>query len=151
MKRRRPCTSYTICQPLDYHISLAGGRCPRVVGGKRCLGINENYFQENDWAECPSCAATGWEGDKACSQCDRPFWLLICPQVARASASGKVGEANEITRFRCIPAQALKAHLQRMWQAFRSDHLRSVRGEDPSGRAGQKNTRGKYLNKNATN
>ena len=64
--------------------------------------------------------------------------------AARASASGKVGEANEITRFRCIPAQALKAHLQRMRQAFRSDNLRSVRDEDPSGRAGQKNTRGKW-------
>ena len=63
--------------------------------------------------------------------------------AAQASASGKVGEANEITRFRFIPAQALKAHLQRMRQAFRSDHLRSMRDEDPSGRAGQKNTRGK--------
>jgi hypothetical protein len=36
-----------------------------------------------------------------------------------ASASGKEGEANEISRSRNIPAQALKAHLQRMWQAFR--------------------------------
>jgi len=64
--------------------------------------------------------------------------------AARASASGKKGEANEITRFRYIPARALKAQLQRMWQAFRSDHLRFVRDEDPSGRAGQKNTRGKW-------
>lgn len=64
--------------------------------------------------------------------------------AARASASGKAGEANEITRFRCIPPQALKAHLQRMRQAFRSDDLRSVRDEDPSGRAGQKNPRGKW-------
>jgi hypothetical protein len=64
--------------------------------------------------------------------------------VARASASGKEGEANEIRRRNCIPAQIFKARLQRMWQALQRDNLRSMRDEDSSGRAGQKNTRRKW-------
>jgi hypothetical protein len=64
--------------------------------------------------------------------------------IARASAGGKEGEANEIHGRKCIPAQTLKARLQRMWQALQRDNLRSLRDEDSSGRAGQKNVRRKW-------
>jgi hypothetical protein len=78
MKRRRPCTSCTKCRAPGYHISLTKGRCGRIVDGERCTGIIQSAVQVNDWAECPSCAGTGWEGDKTCSHCDgRSGWLFV--------------------------------------------------------------------------
>jgi hypothetical protein len=81
------------------------------------------------------------------SKCDiMTLGLASVPRrvVARASAGRKEGEANEIRRRKCIPAQIFKASLQRLWQALQRDNLRSMRDEDSSGRAGQKNARRKW-------
>jgi hypothetical protein len=64
-------------QPVCNAIQLANGKCGRMIGNKRCKGTNSSANQENDWGECPSCAGSGSEGAKQCSQCEGPGWLFI--------------------------------------------------------------------------
>jgi DnaJ-class molecular chaperone len=47
-----------------------------MIAGKICEGTNVNATLAADWAECPSCAATGLKGDKTCGQCDGFGWLF---------------------------------------------------------------------------
>ncbi len=74
-KRLKPETACTDCGAPGSNITLTEdyGNCWRVG----CKGRIQTAIGENDWAECPSCAATGWEGGKDCSQCDGAGWLFV--------------------------------------------------------------------------
>jgi DnaJ-class molecular chaperone len=77
MKLNKPVTICTNCGAPGYHIGLASGKCGRMIGRKRCKGTNQSAIGEKDWAECPSCTATGQKGDKTCRQCDGSGWLYV--------------------------------------------------------------------------
>jgi hypothetical protein len=77
MKLPKPITSCTNCGAPGYSKQLANGKCGRMSGTKRCMGTNQNAIGENDWAECPSCAATGYEAASQCRQCKCGGWLFI--------------------------------------------------------------------------
>jgi hypothetical protein len=74
-KRRKHETACTDCGEPGSNITLAEdyGSCWRTG----CKGSIQTAIGENDWAECPSCAATGWESGKTCSQCDGAGWLFV--------------------------------------------------------------------------
>jgi translation initiation factor 2 gamma subunit (eIF-2gamma) len=74
-KRRKPETACTDCGAPGSNLALAEdyGNCWRPG----CKGSIQRAIGENDWAECPSCAATGWESGKVCSQCDGAGWLFV--------------------------------------------------------------------------
>jgi len=80
------------------------------------------------------------------SECDIISMVLeggLSGGFARPPPGGSKGERSEFARSTSAPAQVHRRHMQGMRQAFREDHLRPVRDEDPSGRPGQKNTRRK--------
>jgi hypothetical protein len=77
MKRPKPVTSCTKCGAPGYNIALANGKCARRVNAKRCTGTNQSAIGHNDWAKCPSCEASGYEGTPQCSQCGGPGWLFV--------------------------------------------------------------------------
>jgi hypothetical protein len=70
MKRPKPATSCTKCGAPGYSPGLANGKCGRMVNWKRCKGTNQSAIQENDWAECLSCAGSGYKGAARCIHCD---------------------------------------------------------------------------------
>jgi hypothetical protein len=74
--RQRPVTVCTNCGAHGYNIQLANGRCGHIANGRRCQGINQSALQECDWAECSTCAATGFEGKRYCRQCDGSGWVF---------------------------------------------------------------------------
>jgi len=47
-----------------------------MLNGKRCKGTNQSAIGENDWLECPSCAAAGYEGNNLCQQCRGDGWIF---------------------------------------------------------------------------
>ena len=78
MKRPKPDTSCTNCRVPGYSIHLANGKCGRMVNWKRCKGTNQSAIQEKDWAECPSCAGSGYEGAARCIHCDSASgWVFV--------------------------------------------------------------------------
>jgi hypothetical protein len=78
MKRPKPVTSCTHCRAPGHNIQLANGKCGRMVGTKRCTGTNQSAIGDNDWGECPSCAASGYDGAAQCRQCDRGSgWVFV--------------------------------------------------------------------------
>ena len=77
-KRRKPLTVCTVCSTPGYYFVLANVKCSRSIGTKRCEGFIRVAIRQNDWAECPSCLATGSEGNKVCNQCVLGSgWLFI--------------------------------------------------------------------------
>jgi hypothetical protein len=52
-----------------YYFVLANVKCDRRIGTIWCKGIIQVAIGKKDWTECPSCLATGREGNKACNQC----------------------------------------------------------------------------------
>jgi len=80
MKRPRPVTSCTDCRAAGYNIDLANEKCGRTLAHEqRCKGTIQSAIGENDWAECPSCAASGY--DSYCAVFPVPrFWLVVCPR-----------------------------------------------------------------------
>ena len=77
MKRPKPVTCCTNCGTPGYDIRLANAKCGRMAGKKRCKGTNSSANQENDWAECLACNATGWTGNGSCEQCEGAGWLFV--------------------------------------------------------------------------
>ncbi len=75
--RQLPVTVCTNCGAHGYNIQLANRRCGRIVSGKRCEGMNQRASLERDWAECPTCAATGFEGKRYCRHCDGSGWVFM--------------------------------------------------------------------------
>ena len=76
--RPQPVTCCTNCGAPGYSTQLANGKCGRMLAGtKRCMGTNSSANQENDWAECGSCAGTGYEGRAQCSKCHGSGWLFV--------------------------------------------------------------------------
>ena len=76
MKRPKPVTSCTICGAPGYDIKLADGFCGRMVRGKRCRGTNQSAISDDDWRECSTCAASGYERVGQCSVCDGFGWVF---------------------------------------------------------------------------
>jgi len=76
MKRSKPVTICNKCGAPGSSKQLTYGKCERMAGGVICNGTNQSAILENDWLECPSCAATGLERDKRCSQCEGTGWLF---------------------------------------------------------------------------
>jgi hypothetical protein len=73
-RRQKPVTHCTVCGKARYSINLLKKRCAERYDGKRCRGVNQKPI--GDWSECPFCAATGWEGSRACHRCEGSGWLL---------------------------------------------------------------------------
>ena len=72
-RTQKPVTRCTVCGKARYSINLAKKRCAERYDGKRCRGVNQSTV--DDWSECPFCAATGWEGSRACHRCEGSGWL----------------------------------------------------------------------------
>ena len=47
-----------------------------MLNGKRCKGTNRSAIGKTDWLECPSCAASGYEGHNLCQNCRGDGWIL---------------------------------------------------------------------------
>jgi DnaJ-class molecular chaperone len=77
MKLPKPVTSCTKCGGSGYKITLANGKCARIVNWKRCKGTNQRATRDKDWAMCPSCEASGYAGAPQCSQCGGPGWFFV--------------------------------------------------------------------------
>jgi hypothetical protein len=78
MKRPRPVTYCTDCRAVGYNIDLADEKCGRTLAHeKRCKGTIQSAIGENDWAECPSCAASGYDRTAQCFQCRGSGWLFV--------------------------------------------------------------------------
>jgi len=77
MKLPKPVTVCTDCGAPGHNIALANGKCGRMFGTKRCTGMNQSAIGEKDWAECPSCAATGYDSASQCMQCKGAGWLFV--------------------------------------------------------------------------
>ena len=79
-QRQRPVSACTTCGAPGYEDThTEQGRCRRTdCNGsvKRAIGINE-------WAECQSCEATGWDDDNTCTECDGYGWLFVRLKVLR--------------------------------------------------------------------
>ena len=76
-KQPKPVTCCTVCGKVGYSINLANGLCGRRYDGKRCRGVNQSAIGVNDWSECPSCTATGWEGNSMCHPCNGSGWIFV--------------------------------------------------------------------------
>ena len=68
-KRGKPLTVCTNCSMPGYYYVLAGVKCCLRIGTELCDGIIQIAIGTKDWTECPSCSATGREGNKECSEC----------------------------------------------------------------------------------
>jgi hypothetical protein len=77
MMRPKPVTFCTNCRAFGYNIGVASGKCGRKVDGKKCKGTVQSAIQENDWIDCPSCKATGLDGDRTCRQCIGSGWIFV--------------------------------------------------------------------------
>ena len=55
----------------------SGKRCSRIAGHRKCKGVFQSAVGVNDWAECPTCGATGEDGMRACPQCQGQGWFFI--------------------------------------------------------------------------
>ena len=75
-KRPKPVTVCTDCGAPGYDVKLSTGSCGRMVRGKRCRGTNQSAIGDNDWRECPACAASGYEGVAQCGECDGFGWFF---------------------------------------------------------------------------
>ena len=73
MKRLKPVTSCTNCGAPGYNIAVTDYRRCKRPG---CKGTIQSAIGIIDWAECPSCSATGREGDKVCGPCEGSGWLF---------------------------------------------------------------------------
>jgi DnaJ-class molecular chaperone len=76
-KMQMPVTVCSDCGAHGYIIQLADRKCRRMVHGERCKGINQRALRECDWAECSTCAGTGFEGKRYCRQCDGSGWVFL--------------------------------------------------------------------------
>jgi hypothetical protein len=75
-KQQLPVTYCTNWGKVGHNISLANGRCGQMLDRKRCKGLNQSAIGINDWEECPTCAGTGWTGQR-CVRCDGAGWLFV--------------------------------------------------------------------------
>jgi hypothetical protein len=75
--REVPTTRCTECGAAGYNVSVANGRCNKIIGGERCHGINQSATNIADWEECGYCRATGFERNKICSQCRGVGFLFV--------------------------------------------------------------------------
>lgn len=76
-KKPRPVAICTRCGAI-YSLSGVNERCGRTVtGNKRCGGGISSALNDNDWEECPSCAATGDKGGAICASCAGTGWLFV--------------------------------------------------------------------------
>src|SRR5882724_8734018 len=77
LKRELPKTHCTICGAAGYNMTVASGRCSKIINGERCYGTNQSAANVADWEECASCQATGFERNKMCSQCRGVGFLFV--------------------------------------------------------------------------
>jgi hypothetical protein len=75
-KQRLPVTACNRCGRPGYYAIEAKKRCGQVVCGKRCRGRLQLADSKIDWAECPSCQATGWAGE-TWGRCDGVGWFFV--------------------------------------------------------------------------
>jgi hypothetical protein len=62
LKQPIPVTACTICGAFGYAIELVNTKCGRFLNARRCGGTNKSSLSENDYLECPACAAEGYRG-----------------------------------------------------------------------------------------
>ena len=77
-KQRQPLSYCTKCGKVYRGTSsLDGGvKCSNIIdgNGSRCKGAVIGAFGSNNWKECPSCGATGYNGSLRCDQCRGEGW-----------------------------------------------------------------------------
>lgn len=73
-KREMPVAVCTKCGKYSYE--QINVQCSNDLSGKRCKGIFRSHLKDDDWRECPSCAATGRDEDVKCTQCEGAGWLV---------------------------------------------------------------------------
>ena len=77
MGQVQPVAVCTVCGAVSYNPTLINGPCGRMVGRKRCRGLNGSALNESDWAVCDDCAGDGFSGDARCQRCDGVGWLFV--------------------------------------------------------------------------
>jgi hypothetical protein len=79
MKRPLPVTCCTRCRTPGHSLDFANLPCPRKIDGERCEGTIQGAIGEDDWLECPNCAASGEKSGMRgmlCAQCDGHGWIF---------------------------------------------------------------------------
>jgi len=75
-QRPLPVTYCMKCGKAGHNIAASKIPCGQTITRKRCRGAVRRATGVNDWRECPTCFATGWDGDKFCTQCNGDGWLF---------------------------------------------------------------------------
>jgi hypothetical protein len=76
-KRTMPDAYCVRCRMPQRNMMTTNARCQRVVGiRKTCGGGIRSANNVGDWAECPSCGATGFQATSTCIQCSGDRWTL---------------------------------------------------------------------------
>ena len=73
--RQKPVAFCNRCGAVSYSATVINGNCGRMVGGKKCKGVNASALNENDWTECPVCKGFGTNGGKSCEPCQGSGWV----------------------------------------------------------------------------
>lgn len=76
-KQPQPVAVCTKCGAYSRRVEVINQQCSERPGGKRCKGVWGSALNYNDWAECPTCEATGREAGNRCSQCDGFGWIYV--------------------------------------------------------------------------
>jgi len=70
-----PVAICTACHSCSMNPNAINERCGNRFNGKRCQGVLRSAISNGDWKECPTCMASGKEGQSRCSQCEGFGWI----------------------------------------------------------------------------
>jgi hypothetical protein len=56
VSQSKPVAVCSVCGTVSYNATLINGPCGRLVGGKRCRGVNGSALNENDWGFVSVCS-----------------------------------------------------------------------------------------------
>ena len=77
MTQQKPCAVCTKCGAASYSANLINAACARMVGSKRCRGVNGSRLNTDDWAECDQCAGDGRVTGSRCERCEGVGWIDV--------------------------------------------------------------------------
>jgi hypothetical protein len=73
-KKSKPVAICSKCARPTTNYDAIGVSCSRRLSNReKCRGVYISALRDEDWKECPSCAAT----DTACSLCSGVGWLFV--------------------------------------------------------------------------
>ena len=84
LKREVPVTRCAHCGGAGYNSGVTDRRCPRIIAGERCNGINTSARNSGDWEDCSNCEATGYYRNKECPHCRGVGYLFVRPTEKQA-------------------------------------------------------------------